>query len=188
VLEPHGPFTTLVTGRARVLTHADGSGRVVRWQDSRLVEERVPVPADAAPGAILMDVPRSPGGRFVLVSDDGLPPRLRLAITGEGNGFIRKELAPLPSLERQLKEAPAEGYADAIFPYEELDRVGSSGVGSSWFFIRINGLYGRGCIRGVTAVRTRDPNNGAPREFSAVGFFIELWLQPDGSRNLETRP
>jgi hypothetical protein len=189
VLEPHGPFTTLQSGKARLVTRVDGSGLAARWQEGRLVEESTPDARNS--GAIFLEATRFPDGGFVTVhvpgyGDRHTPPRVRLAAGGERNGFIRKTLEPLPSIERQLREAPADGYGDAVFPQDELERLMRLAQNRSWFFVRINGLYGRGCLETFSVIKA---GNQADRTHpSAIGAYLYLWMQPDGTRNLETAP
>jgi len=72
---------------------------------------------------------------------------------------------------REMKTAPDNGYANRI-------KVPHLGGGEIFFYCRFNGVYGKGRISGVRFKH-------ASRKRKGIGLGITLYLNPDGSRNLE---
>lgn len=72
---------------------------------------------------------------------------------------------------REMKTAPENGYASRI-------KVPHLGGGEIYFYCLINGIYGKGYITGVRFEH-------ASRKRKRIGLGISLYLNPDGSRNLE---
>ncbi|MEM8995105.1 MAG: hypothetical protein AAGF23_09990, partial [Acidobacteriota bacterium] len=71
----------------------------------------------------------------------------------------------------EMDEAPADGYRPAL----EID---PDRTGPIYFFVRIDGLYGKGKVTPVRLERT-----GAGRQVTAA---VELFVNPDGEPNLES--
>ena len=72
---------------------------------------------------------------------------------------------------REMKTAPENGYASRI-------KVPHLGGGEIYFYCRFNGIYGKGRISGVRFKH-------ASRKRKGIGLGITLYLNPEGSRNLE---
>jgi hypothetical protein len=190
VLDKQGVFTSLREADGHLATRDDGSRMTLRWHNGELAAAVVASGGDTSSATMFVDASRDSAGRILTVPVPNYGPRitaqrLKLGATRAGNGFIRKTLGPLPTIERQLKEAPAEGYGEAIFPQDELERLLLSREERSWFFVRLEDRYGRGCIEELE-IRQQGGENGQPG--ITVGLHMRLWMQLDGSRNLETRP
>jgi hypothetical protein len=72
---------------------------------------------------------------------------------------------------REMKTAPENGYASRI----KVPHLGGKNI---YFYCLINGMYGKGYITGVRFKH-------ASRKRKGIGLGIALYLNPDGSRNLE---
>ena len=74
---------------------------------------------------------------------------------------------------RSMRTAPADGYRDSLV----LDREERNGQ-SYYFFFRTGDRYGKGTVGA--------PSFGHSDGLDVVRVHIELRLNPDGSRNVET--
>jgi hypothetical protein len=95
--------------------------------------------------------------------------RGRLVMCNSQDGFVGQESetqAPRDTF-RRMKQAPASGYARelAVTPR-----------GDNFFYFKINSLYGKGCVG------PRDVSS----ETNSCDCMLEIQLQKDGSRNLES--
>jgi hypothetical protein len=71
-----------------------------------------------------------------------------------------------------LTSAPVDGYSSVLDFADRPNEIVPSG---RWFYCKINDSFGRGAIAGTLA-----------RDKSHIWMRLQIWLQPDGSRNLET--
>lgn len=115
------------------------------------------------------------GGDATVIAQASLPRRpakLQLRLEGKNSGLVKRVLRTGvgKSAAARMRKAPDAGYqSDIQFVAEEL-------VTRQWFYCHVGGKYGRGVIRVDEIV----PNA------KEVKVRIELYMQPDGSRNLDT--
>ena len=102
-----------------------------------------------------------------------LPATLRLVAGGTDSGFILTTPPNRFRPFRKMKEAPQQGYQREIVLRAPAIMRQSVFV----FYCRVNGKYGKGKIYNI-----QRPGQGGDR----VIAHVQLWLQPDGTRNLET--
>lgn len=121
-----------------------------------------------------------------------LPQRLDLFLSDPNGGFVMSELGYNKKTMHKMKQAPASGYKqplsfDATDLLKILLRDGKSEYQS--FYFKVGEKYGKGYFM-PTAVRVK--LGQFPRYYYPMGkdgiVSIGIWffLQPDGSRNLET--
>jgi hypothetical protein len=108
-----------------------------------------------------------------------LPPKIRLIATGEGNGFVIYKPRDADLLAREMTQAPANGYVKEIeLTAEECRRIdiAASGYGQKvYFYAKIGNRYAKGVIAQVSV----------SSDLKTLIVNVGIWLQPDGSRNLE---
>jgi len=196
VLQKKGEQTRLIDRSVTLKFNLDGSGTVVDLTEiageligSRFSPKTVDVEdvrAATMPGIVMyMTVDIDENGRFAtkgypestptrmgegrnLGGDE--PARLRLRVSGgENNGFIKQAELPRGGwVGRVMRFAPETGYEnEVLFAPEDV----------VWFYWRIGDKYGRGCLGWPTRVRD---------DTKTIEVGLKLYIQPDGSRNLET--
>jgi len=190
VLQKKGVMTHLKSKGFNLKFNLDGSGivanvstifpdeRGVYWGPDTVSVENVR--EATVPGIVMyVTVDIDENGRFAtkgypenypnrgLQGDE--PVRMRLRINGENNGFIKvTELSEKKPLGRVLLLAPETGYEnEVVFAPED------TGV----FYCCIGGKYGRGRIG--WSYRVSD-------DTKSMETTVTLYMQFDGSRNLET--
>ena len=123
-----------------------------------------------------------PGGNPVLVAKE-----LRICLSGSAGGiriFKPEGNRPVPV---QMKRAPKKGYGARrikivdrrkIWRLEREGSVMAQKWGYQFFYFKVDGLYGRGIVKGRTI------REGEGRRYVVAEVLLQV--QPDGSRNLET--
>jgi hypothetical protein len=69
---------------------------------------------------------------------------------------------------REMKEAPADGYVNHL----NL----TNAVNKTYFFVKVGDMFGKGYVLPVKNTLKND---------TYIRSYLRLFLQPDGSRNLE---
>lgn len=103
-----------------------------------------------------------------------LPKQLSLHITDPEGGFIHYPVEDPKALidhrfNRGMRQAPAAGYEQSLTIYPDRHIP-------VYFFIKAGDRYGKGVLRGVKVAE----------DGSRVDCIVKLYMQDDGSRNLET--
>ena len=103
-----------------------------------------------------------------------LPKHLSLCITDPEGGFIHypvedRQAFIYDRFNRSMRQAPETGYQQTLIIYPDKQIP-------VYFFIKAGDRYGKGVLRGVTVAE----------DGSRVDCIVKLYMQPDGSRNLET--
>ncbi len=105
--------------------------------------------------------------------DRKLPATVRLVASGTDSGFIVTAPPDASHPFRKMKEAPVQGYQrEIVFRASDLGRQ-SSFV----FYFRVNGKFGKGQIFDIWP---------SGQEGARLTANLDVRLQPDGSRNLES--
>lgn len=121
-------------------------------------------------------------GHFLLSpnADGHFPQRIVLRLNAPGGGILLHE--PLRNSFLTMREAPLAGYAiefsiDLDSPYmRRLITNMQSTNGAYFYFKNSDGKYGKGAIRGTLF----------NKEATTADFSIRIYLQTDGSRNVQT--
>ena len=128
------------------------------------------------------------------------PKTLTLIAFGEGDGFIEKREYKrgygAPCAGKQLRQAPENGYRNVWTL--GVDDLAVSNVGRAnglYFYLKLNGKYGRGRISGGANNRgpdewsqeqqKKDPR-GLSDDNTRYYMHLPLWINPDGSRKLQS--
>lgn len=144
------------------------------------------VPADKLPSATLrLSQPDLPNGRFDwAIQPYSYPPGgqrivvLNTSLTsGDADiGFQRAKVLDVRRPCRSMGYAPIDGYKSSL-PIDDHGFTDECGGISqfNYFFIKIHGKYGRGTVwEGID-----------PVDKSWINAGVVVWMQPDGSRDLE---
>jgi len=191
--ETPATLTSRHTSDAHMNIRTSTSAGIARLNNNILTREQVPILADAlkTPNTIALDAPRDPNGRILVVpastGSNRQPLRLKLIISGEGNGFIRKDLQPTPGVAAQMAAAPATGYGELLLTPMDLERLLKSPKQRLWFFVRIDNRFGRGYIHALKL----DVDKNGPQNILAVdevSLAFVLLLRDDGNRQLGANP
>ena len=112
----------------------------------------------------------------------GYPKRFRLIMNDPEGGFVVFTPAPGVPVEVQMKTAPETRYTREVeFTAEQMANVGEGfrmAQDVVWFFLKSHGKFGKGNL-GIAIGRTWG-------EQSVAFVGIRLWIQPDGSRHVQT--
>jgi hypothetical protein len=133
---------------------------------------------DPGTGAILtLPLPKDPGGRE-------FPAGAWLYLNAPGGGFLLHKPKYPAACTRDMKEAPQEGYGpELVLPPETLQALARiTATGSLdpeqrvyFYFKTADGKYGKGRVGAAMIDRKR----------KIFWLGVRLFVQPDGSRNLE---
>lgn len=130
--------------------------------------------ADTARGpALICELQPGPDGTPLLNpinTEVGTPAPVRLRFSVPDGGFVRAEIRDDRAVGLEMMRAPADGYAP------ELGIEPPLGGRPVYFYFRCADKYGRGKVGRVLGL-VRD---------KTVSVDVELRVQPDGTRNLET--
>ena len=74
-----------------------------------------------------------------------------------------------------MKEAPSEGYSPRLRIDNETLTSGQHGFDPIYFYVRMNGLYGKGYVQSASYLRGK------------ATVYVTLCIQHDGSRNTRTK-
>jgi hypothetical protein len=103
------------------------------------------------------------------------PKRVRLIMCGEPGGFVVHWPQPGVDLLRGMHTAPAEGYQrEIVFTEAEVRRAVALRGSGVCFYFRSGNRFGKG--------RVRMPEASG----NTVRWDADFYLQPDGSRNLQS--
>ncbi len=101
------------------------------------------------------------------------PARVTLHYTGEEGGFVpfvpNEDADHAPPLPRQMKKAPEAGYVPEFTSIRGDNQL-------RYFYFKAGGKYGRGELSQSKLTKDRQ----------TATVLLILYIQPDGSRNLET--
>ena len=133
-------------------------------------------------------------------SGDLYPKTMTLIAFGEGDGFIEKREykrgygAPCPG--KQLRQAPENGYKNVwTLGVDDLAVSNLRAANGLYFYLKLNGKYGRGRISGGLNNRGPDEWSQEQQKIDPRGLtddntryimHLPMWIQPDGSRKLQT--
>lgn len=182
--------TTLITYRGKLKCSADGCGEVVNIRDilqSKAVTRSVKVSTKQEAlryGDLYMMVARNKEGGLQTVQKSitqyfkaMVPVETTLAIDGGGSSGFTDPVKAVPDpLNRQLRmmrAAPENGYGRVLTLAADLFPLGGAPRFGIYFFLRAVNVYGKGCLEFARV------------EGDTVSVSLSLFLQPDGSRNLE---
>jgi hypothetical protein len=190
VMQKKGELTKLTSCSEEVLYRGNGSGIVLDF--GRLPPQPIAV-EDVSHRAVLprhgvyVTADLDPRGRIAIHTDPyenntGYHQAQRLVVhmTDPGDGFIPFQPQPGKEPRRQMTQAPAQGYESQLVIPAQSARARRDDH-NSFFYFRVGGKYGRGYLRSSVG-----PEDWRKQKGEAVAT-VRLWLfiQPDGSRNLE---
>lgn len=172
--------------QAEVINFAKVQAGLRRNRDKVFVELRKP--AEVPDNCLTLLVDRDPStGNLLLRAakrandpDFMLPQSPRLYLNAKGGGIVRYEAKHPWRGMREMKQAPEAGYESELIiddkMIEGFARDFSVSDSRVYFFFKTSdGKFGKGCVSSI----------GLSRDGTAGGIDFRLFLQPDGSRNLE---
>jgi hypothetical protein len=194
VLYEVGEVADLVQSYARLTHRGDGSGVVLNGfgsspGGSKEVSD-VNNTALLKPDSIRMVAATNAQGEISVVQITNrvtgvswaYPEGFRLIMSDSEGGFALFRPAPGVPVEVQMKTAPETGYKPELkFTAEQMANVGGGyrmAQDVVWFYLKSHGRFGKGNI-GTAKGRTWSGHSMA-----SVG--MTLWVQPDGSRQVQT--
>ena len=136
----------------------------------RLYQEHIRVEPDIASDGKLATVDMPQYGWGVR-----LPRRLTFGFASAEGGFVFFKPKAAPKAHRQMCRAPEKGYEGRMVLTAEDLVVSTKDHQGAYFYAKIAGKYGRGCI---TATSMSD-------DARKLQLDVSIFMQPDGSRNLE---
>lgn len=195
VLEKVGQLADLKLYGGFLEYRSDGTGKVLDLDKSHIgrkplqvvsnVHDSSQLPVNCvyflaergADGKILTEQVQRPRSYFVEV----FPQRLTLIMNDPDGGFVVFAPPTRKNLYHQMKQAPEAGYQRELILEANTLKQGMWAPGrdpdaSLHFFFKSSGKYGKGAIGDVVV------EEGATK----VRLGVELRIQPDGSRNVET--
>jgi hypothetical protein len=190
VLRKHGPFVKLDRRLEAVWVDNAGAGLVIApakpatdWQSATWVEQ-----VEQAPDGCFYLTTSRKDGKIPLVAmshrkacECYKPEEIRIGVRGQDNGIILYTPSVEEEVWYEMRRAPDTGYQSEItLDHESRQRWADNK--RIWFYIKVNGQFGRGFIYDWDMSEMR----GAT--FSRYGARIRLEMQPDRTTNLELNP
>ena len=131
---------------------------------------------------------------------DLFPKNITIIAFGEGDGFIEKREYKrgygAPCAGKQMRQAPEVGYKNIwTLGADDLAVSNLRKTNGLYFYLKLNGKYGRGRISG--GVNNRGPDEwsqeqqkkdprGLTDDNNRYFMHLPLWINPDGSRKLQS--
>ena len=140
-----------------------------------------PRPADGLVVVMEADERGAPAIKQLAVPPTGwgrAPAGAKLVMTAKGAGFVPYQPAAPQRAAVEMRRAPEQGYErEMTLTDDHYARLARSATNKAYFFFKTgDGRFGRGCLYRYSA----DPDE------SRVIIGVDLLVQPDKSRNLET--